>query len=72
MARYLGPKCKLSRREGTDLQLQSGVRSIEEKCKINSFARILLCGHKYCDPCISRWLETKKTCPTCRYNITGS
>lgn len=35
MARYLGPKCKLSRREGTDLQLKSGVRSIEEKCKIN-------------------------------------
>ena len=36
MARYLGPKCKLSRREGTDLQLKSGVRSIEEKCKINT------------------------------------
>lgn len=36
MARYLGPKCKLSRREGTDLQLKSGVKSIEEKCKINT------------------------------------
>jgi len=36
MARYLGPKCKLSRREGTDLQLKSGVRSVEEKCKINT------------------------------------
>ncbi|MBK2125995.1 30S ribosomal protein S4 [Fangia hongkongensis] len=36
MARYLGPKCKLSRREGTDLELKSGVRSIEEKCKINT------------------------------------
>lgn len=35
MARYLGPKCKLSRREGVDLQLKSGVRSIEEKCRIN-------------------------------------
>lgn len=35
MARYLGPKCKLSRREGVDLQLKSGVRSIEEKCKID-------------------------------------
>ena len=35
MARYLGPKCKLSRREGVDLHLKSGVRSIEEKCKIN-------------------------------------
>lgn len=36
MARYLGPKCKLSRREGADLQLKSGVKSIEEKCKINT------------------------------------
>ena len=33
MARYLGPKCKLSRREGTDLQLKSGVRALESKCK---------------------------------------
>ncbi len=33
MARYLGPKCKLSRREGTDLFLKSGVRSLEDKCK---------------------------------------
>ena len=28
MARYLGPKLKLSRREGTDLFLKSGVRAI--------------------------------------------
>ena len=34
MARYLGPKCKLSRREGTDLFLKSGVRSLEDKCKL--------------------------------------
>ena len=34
MARYLGPKLKLSRREGTDLFLKSGVRPIESKCKI--------------------------------------
>jgi small subunit ribosomal protein S4 len=33
MARYIGPKCKLSRREGTDLQLKSGVRALESKCK---------------------------------------
>jgi small subunit ribosomal protein S4 len=33
MARYIGPKCKLSRREGTDLLLKSGVRSLESKCK---------------------------------------
>ena len=35
MARYLGPKLKLSRREGTDLFLKSGMRSIESKCKID-------------------------------------
>lgn len=33
MARYLGPTCKLSRREGTDLYLKSGVRPLESKCK---------------------------------------
>jgi small subunit ribosomal protein S4 len=33
MARYLGPKCKLSRREGTDLLLKSGVRALNSKCK---------------------------------------
>jgi small subunit ribosomal protein S4 len=34
MARYIGPKCRLSRREGTDLQLKSGIRSIETKCNL--------------------------------------
>ena len=33
MARYTGPKCKLARREGTDLFLKSGVKPIESKCK---------------------------------------
>ena len=33
MARYLGPTCKLARREGTDLFLKSGVRALESKCK---------------------------------------
>ena len=33
MARYIGPKCKLSRREGTDLFLKSGVCALESKCK---------------------------------------
>lgn len=33
MARYIGPKCKLSRREGVDLGLKSGVRSHEDKCR---------------------------------------
>ncbi|MCX2977463.1 30S ribosomal protein S4 [Candidatus Marimicrobium litorale] len=36
MARYIGPKCKLSRREGTDLFLKSGVRSLESKCKLEA------------------------------------
>ena len=34
MARYLGPKCRLSRREKTDLQLKSGIRAIDSKCNI--------------------------------------
>lgn len=35
MARYLGPTCKLARREGTDLFLKSPARSLESKCKID-------------------------------------
>lgn len=34
MARYLGPRCRLSRREKTDLQLKSGIRDIDSKCNI--------------------------------------
>ena len=34
MARYIGPKCKLSRREGVDLELKSGVRALDTKCKL--------------------------------------
>ena len=36
MAKYIGPKCKLSRREGTDLFLKSRARPLESKCKIES------------------------------------
>lgn len=36
MARYLGPKCKLSRREKVDLGFKSGVRSYEQKCRSES------------------------------------
>ena len=36
MARYLGPKAKLSRREGTDLFLKSARRSIADKSKFDS------------------------------------
>src|SRR5580692_6938061 len=35
MARYLGPTCKLARREGTDLFLKSGVKPLENKCKLS-------------------------------------
>ncbi len=36
MARYIGPTCKLSRREGTDLFLKSGARALDSKCKLES------------------------------------
>jgi small subunit ribosomal protein S4 len=36
MARYIGSVCKLSRREGTDLFLKSGVRSLDSKCKLDT------------------------------------
>jgi len=35
MARYIGPKCRLSRREGVDLQHKSRIRSLDSKCKAN-------------------------------------
>lgn len=36
MARYTGPKAKLSRREGTDLFLKSARRGLDSKCKLDS------------------------------------
>ena len=35
MARYIGPKAKLARREGTDLFLKSARRSLDSKCKLD-------------------------------------
>jgi small subunit ribosomal protein S4 len=35
MARYTGPKCKLARREGTDLFLKSARRGLDTKCKLD-------------------------------------
>ncbi|MCF6225974.1 MAG: 30S ribosomal protein S4 [Xanthomonadales bacterium] len=35
MARYIGPTCKLARREGVDLFLKSPVRGLESKCKLD-------------------------------------
>jgi len=34
MARYIGPTCKLARREGVDLELKSPARGLESKCKL--------------------------------------
>jgi small subunit ribosomal protein S4 len=36
VARYLGPKAKLSRRDGTDLFLKSARRALSDKCKLDS------------------------------------
>jgi small subunit ribosomal protein S4 len=36
VARYIGPKCKLSRREGTDLSLKSSRRALGDKCKADT------------------------------------
>ncbi|MGV8783698.1 30S ribosomal protein S4, partial [Pseudomonas aeruginosa] len=39
MARDIGPKCKLSRPEGTDLFLNSGARALDSKCKAENVPR---------------------------------
>ena len=36
MARYIGPTCKLARREGADLGLKSPARAIDSKCKLEN------------------------------------
>ena len=36
MAKYIGPKCKLMRREGADLGLKSSRRALDTKCKIDN------------------------------------
>lgn len=36
MARYIGPTCKLARREGVDLSLKSGVRKLDDKCRLKT------------------------------------
>src|SRR5690242_11792618 len=34
MARYIGPTCKLARREGADLSLKSPARALDSKCNL--------------------------------------
>ena len=36
MAKYIGPKCRLSRREGVDLQHKSRARALDSKCKADT------------------------------------
>ena len=36
MARYIGPRCRLSRREGMDLMLTSRTRPLDSKCKLDA------------------------------------
>lgn len=36
MARYTGPTCKLMRREGVDLGLKSGVKKLDDKCRLKT------------------------------------
>lgn len=31
--------------------------------------KLLMCGHKYCEPCLTEWLKTKTSCPICRQNV---
>lgn len=31
--------------------------------------KLLVCGHKYCERCLSEWLKTKTSCPICRQNV---
>ena len=45
MARYTGPTCKLARREGVDLELKSGIRSIDSKCKLTQLPGYMVQMH---------------------------
>ncbi len=46
MARYIGPTCKLARREGTDLFLKSPTRTIDDKCKFDRAPGIKSAGRR--------------------------
>lgn len=42
---------------------------IEDIKKTNNNCRELICSHKYCDECISKWLSTSKRCPVCNVDL---
>ncbi len=46
MARYIGPTCKLARREGTDLFLKSPARTIDSKCKFDRIPGVKSTGRR--------------------------
>lgn len=60
MARYLGPKLKLSRREGTDLFLKSGVRAIDTKCKIEQALASTVRVNRVCLTMVCSCVKSKK------------
>ena len=60
MARYLGPKLKLSRREGTDLFLKSGVRAIDSKCKLETAPGQHGARKPRCPGAVSSYAKNKK------------
>lgn len=42
---------------------------IENIKESNNNCRQLICSHKYCDECISKWLSTSKRCPVCNIDL---
>lgn len=42
---------------------------IEDIKQSNNNCRELICSHKYCDQCISKWLSTSKRCPVCNVDL---
>lgn len=42
---------------------------IEDIKQSDNNCRELICSHKYCDECISKWLSTNKRCPVCNIDL---
>ncbi len=61
MARYIGPKCKLARREGTDLFLKSARRSLDSKCKIDSAPGQHGAKNRVCQTMVCSCVKNKKS-----------
>lgn len=61
MARYIGPKCKLARREGTDLFLKSARRSLDSKCKMDSAPGQHGAKNHVCQTTVCNCVKNKKS-----------